>query len=125
MEVRDIGLVLVIIVVGFVMGYIMSPEYVSLEESQRDNYETQLEYKDTVIENTISDWEAYAEDVKEYEQDSCVIEKKELTDRLAVRNQELLQVNADWQNVITDLNTTVADFNRVLHDFNSDVNCWR
>jgi len=113
--------------IGGLIGVTIGQPYpVHLEEWERESFITQLENKDLILADSIEDWEQYAEDVKQHEIDACTDEKRELTDRLASKNEELINLNKEmekkWQLVIEDLNRTIStgfdDLNALIADTN-------
>lgn len=114
------------LVIGIGIGVLIAPEYISLEEMQTNSYIAQLEAKDLVLEQSIEEWTAYSEDVKEFEINECSKQKSEMVERLTGRNNELivsvdlcLEKFSDLNKAIVDLNTTIGDINIM------DVNCRR
>ncbi len=110
------------LILGALIGVLVAPEYISLEETERNSFQDQLEAKDLVLANSLEDWEQYAEDVKQYEVNACTNEKRRMTDRLASKNEELINLNKDmeekWQQIFEDLNETIF---RGHEDINASI----
>ena len=128
MEGKDFIVVAIVLFVVFLAGYLVSPEYINLEDVERAGYEGQI---NTLIANhnaEIDGWNNFADDcnvqaktIHDEERAQCVLDIAETADRMAEKNQELIEINDDWQNLFEDLNESVHDLNNTI----TDLNCWR
>jgi len=113
--------------------YSTVPEYIHLEDTDKANYEAQIDACWNTYDNKQIEWQEFADDcnaygttIREDEKHICSLEKKEMTQRLSENNYELIEMNKEYQDIIKDLNKAIVDLNRTITDFNiNDLNCWR
>ncbi len=128
MEGKDFLIAAILLIGVFLAGYLISPEYISLEDMERTGFETQIVDMQTNHTNIISGWNQYADECNNYqetiraeEEIECSLEKSEMVDRLSQNNYDLIEINDDWQDLVEDINESVHDLNNTI----TDLNCWR
>ena len=128
MEGKDFLIAAILLIGVFLAGYLISPEYIHLEEAERLGYEGQIDALTANHNAEIDGWLQYADDCNAYadtihtsERAQCVLDIAETADRMAEKNQELIIINDDWQELYEDLNESVHDLNNTI----ADLNCWR
>lgn len=111
----------------FCAGVLVSPEYISLEESERAGFEAQLQVKDNEYNALNQNWMVYQEECEDYqytiraeEEAECDLEKADTAERMAEKNRKLIEVNDGWQDLFEDLNKTIStglkDINTAIAD---------
>lgn len=114
------------LVIGGMIGH---PYPVSIEQWERTGFEAQLQAKDDVYNALNQNWIVYQEECEDYqttiraeEEQECALEKAVTAKRVAERNQELIEINDDWQDLFEDLNYTISiglkDINAAIADGN-------
>ena len=128
MEVNNAIIVVVVLIAGFVGGYFFAPQYIHLEESERNSLENQVNAQIDYCNAREAEWQEFADDcnsyqvtIREEEEAKCALEKAETADRMSEKNYELIQINAGWQDLYEDMNRSVVDLNNTI----ADLNCWR
>lgn len=127
MELKDALFVIAALVTGLVVGMAIAPEYIFLEDIERDSYEARIVSIRESYDKTIIEWEEYSEEIVQYEKDQCVADKRETVDRLSSGNRKLIEnnkeMNEKWQEVIQDINTTISIGFNNLNTTICDSNC--
>jgi len=128
MDTKDFIIAAILLFGVFLAGYLISPEYINLEELERAGYEGQINTLTANHNAEIDGWlrfaddcNAYAETIHAEERAQCVLDIADTADRMAEKNQELIIINDDWQELFEDMNESVHDLNNTI----ADLNCWR
>ena len=128
MEGKDLLIAGIILFGVFLAGYLISPEYINLDDVERTGYEVQIDTLTANHKNEIDGWlqfandcNAYADTIHAEERAQCVLDIAETADRMSEKNMELIIINDDWQDLFEDMNESVHDLNNTI----ADLNCWR